>query len=1230
MSATRSHAVGPGAARHGFVAANGCYESRETARRERAAGRSWAALGCVRLPSAQSKFLEEPEGTGIMMTDRVVEAGGRLHLRLSVCLGALLAVFGCAVAEAQIDATAPVPLNADAATDAHGDHEPRLVTDRVGNWVTVWESGAAGGDRDIFVSRSSDNGATWTAPAALNTNAATDSENDWLPQVATDGWLGHWVAVWQSAENLGGAIGSDDDILVSRSTDSGATWTAPMALNTNAATDAGADYQPQVVTDGWGNWVAVWWSGDSLGGTIGSDFDILVSRSTDNGTTWTAPAALNTNAATDVSGDQSPHVATDIWGNWVAVWQSTNSLGGTIGGDWDILMARSTDNGATWTPPVALNTNAAADFGDDLAPLIRTDQALGGSGWIVVWHSNDSLGGAIGGDWDILVSRSTDSGFTWIAPAALNTNANTDIGNDFDVHLQLSSYFTGHWIAAWSSGHSLGGTIGSDYDILVSRSTDNGATWSAATALNLNAGTDSGADGRPALATDGWSNPSNWVAVWGSFDSLGGTIGTDEDILFTRWTFEDSDGDGLIDWDEINLYGTDPDDSDTDNDGLSDGDEVRMYATDPNDVDSDNDGQNDNLEVLDGSDPNSASSISGIARTFPAALNSNAATDSGADFFPRVATDRNGIWFAIWNSDESFGGFFGSDDDILGSGSINDGASWYPPQVMNQNAATDSGDDRSPALVSDGLGNWVGVWESFDTLGGTIGSDRDILVAQSDTFTVSPPAPLNSNAPTDSGTDRWPVVTTDGAGNWVAVWYSNDSLGATIGTDNDIFVSRSTNNGASWTAVAALNTNAANDSGSDTFPQITTDGVGNWAAVWASTDSLGATIGTDSDILVSRSTNNGTSWTAPGALNTNAPTDSGSDASPHLATDGAGVWLAVWDSAESLGGTIGTDRDILVSRSTNNGTTWTAPAALNTNAFSDSGNDADPQIATDGAGNWVAVWISTDDLGGTIGGDPDILYALSTDSGVTWTAPAALNTNAATDGTGEDGDELPQITTDGAGHWVVVWATDEPLGGAIGSDWDILYTRFTFPLDTDGDGLTDEEEIEIYGTNPNDSDSDNDGLSDGAEADVHGTNPLDLDTDGDGFDDGEEVTAGTNPLSDTDYPTTLIWADFAYTGAPETGAVSLPYNTLAEAIARVTVAGTVRIKGNTGDSTTNETPRITKAMRIAASGGAVRIGVGSGFMSVEIEEAPTEEAAKSIWFEGFVDALVQHLRKGPQ
>jgi hypothetical protein len=58
-------------------------------------------------------------------------------------------------------------------------------------------------------------------------------------------------------------------------------------------------------------------------------------------------------------------------------------------------------------------------------------------------------------------------------------------------------------------------------------------------------------------------------------------------------------------------------------------------------------------------------------------------------------------------------------------------------------------------------------------------------------FEFTPSATLNTNADTDSGGDGWPQIATDGSGNWVAVWASGEDLGATAGTDGDIFVSTS-------------------------------------------------------------------------------------------------------------------------------------------------------------------------------------------------------------------------------------------------------------------------------------------------------------------------------------------------------------------------------------------------------------------------------------------------------
>lgn len=65
-------------------------------------------------------------------------------------------------------------------------------------------------------------------------------------------------------------------------------------------------------------------------------------------------------------------------------------------------------------------------------------------------------------------------------------------------------------------------------------------------------------------------------------------------------------------------------------------------------------------------------------------------------------------------------------------------------------------------------------------------------------------------------------------------------------------------------------------------------------------------------------------------------------------------------------------------------------------------------------------------------------------------------------------------------------------------------------VDTDGDGLTDEQEF-VYGTDINKTDTDADGLFDREEVVKYGTDPLNPDTDGDGYKDGEEIEAGYDP-----------------------------------------------------------------------------------------------------------------------
>jgi hypothetical protein len=436
----------------------------------------------------------------------------------------------------------PAPLNTNAPFDSSAmDEHPEVTTDGEGKWVAVWHSnsnlsGGTQADRDILVSLSADKGATWTAPAALNTNALSDSGDDFWPQVTTDG-AGNWVAVWSSAEqNLNGGIGTDRDILAARSTDDGDTWTDPVVVNTNAATDSGDDIYPQLATYGAGNWLAVWASNEAnLSGGIGADYDILVSASTTSLTwpwTWTDPVAFNANAVSDSGDDHHPEVTTDGGGNCVAVWDSLSDLSGGVQADRDILVSTSSDTCATWSSPAFIDPNAPVDSLHDTVPQVETD---GGGNWVAVWHGNEPTGGTPRRD--IVVARSTNNGANWTPPAFLDPNVTPDAGSNRNPRLAIDRW--GHWVTVWWSDEdlfdpNLGASIGTDDDILVSRSSNDGISWTASVALNTNGASDTGDDRLPQVTT---SVTGAWVAVWLSYENLGGTLGTDSDILYaTEYT----------------------------------------------------------------------------------------------------------------------------------------------------------------------------------------------------------------------------------------------------------------------------------------------------------------------------------------------------------------------------------------------------------------------------------------------------------------------------------------------------------------------------------------------------------------------------------------------------------------------------------------------------------------------------------------------------------------------
>ena len=267
----------------------------------------------------------------------------------------------------------------------------RMVTDEAGTWILVADQGLAGngGDREIVFVRSVDDGATWSAQAAINDDAATDQDDlsrdpeDRYPDIATDG-QGVWVAVWRKDVDV-----PNDRILVSRSIDNGATWSAVTPL---PSTSVGP--RPRVGTDGLGNWLILadlcldsadsgaTWTARADPSDCPADIGEIVakgdrwyvfgerlSRSSDGGATWSygGVVGMTTDKDLDQQGFNRAELqtASDSSGNWVGVWNSSQTGFRTYGvdnhldTDWDVLVTRARELCAP-TPETNCSTVRAA------------------------------------------------------------------------------------------------------------------------------------------------------------------------------------------------------------------------------------------------------------------------------------------------------------------------------------------------------------------------------------------------------------------------------------------------------------------------------------------------------------------------------------------------------------------------------------------------------------------------------------------------------------------------------------------------------------------------------------------------------------------------------------------------------------------------------------------------------------------------------------------------------
>jgi hypothetical protein len=218
---------------------------------------------------------------------------------------------------------------------------PQIAIESSGAIEVVWAKAlCVNCDYDVFFSRSSDRGATFSASQNLSNSSESLIT---APEVVVDKG-GNINVVWSKGHywSTGNA-----DVFLSRSTDQGTTFSSR-----NLSDNRGLSYLPEVGVDALGN-INVLWLDDVPGG-------MLFSRSVNGGADFSTPKNVST-PPSGIAGDL-PYLAVASDGDINLAWWEVGR---------GILFSRSTDGGATFSTPETISGNASIPF----FPQIMVDKS---------------------------------------------------------------------------------------------------------------------------------------------------------------------------------------------------------------------------------------------------------------------------------------------------------------------------------------------------------------------------------------------------------------------------------------------------------------------------------------------------------------------------------------------------------------------------------------------------------------------------------------------------------------------------------------------------------------------------------------------------------------------------------------------------------------------------------------------------------------------------------------
>jgi hypothetical protein len=322
-----------------------------------------------------------------------------------------------------------------------GQFDPIVeVVPNTGQVYAVWMN-----DFDVFFSKSTDHGATWSTP--VKTYGKVSWNDKPVLAVSDDGQ--HVYVSWNGP--------SSGDPYVAQSHNAGATWTQTKVVDSPRYFFA---FDGDVLPNG-----TVVFSQSSIsytgpGASPAGQVQVHAIRSTNQGSSWSDVVVDSVElgeecVAAGCGGDYylgHSAVSADAAGALVMMYDGAT----TPGGAQTIWARRSTDGGATWTARAALS--AGGLFSSFPAMESR------GAGDVRVFYLQQDAGADA---WNVLYRASTDGGSSWSSPVKISdatsgTAYKTAAGfrEPYGDYGEAAITNTGKFIGVWGEGDSYTGPGG--------------------------------------------------------------------------------------------------------------------------------------------------------------------------------------------------------------------------------------------------------------------------------------------------------------------------------------------------------------------------------------------------------------------------------------------------------------------------------------------------------------------------------------------------------------------------------------------------------------------------------------------------------------------------------------------------------------------------------------------------------------------------------------------------